>query len=313
MATGTPEIENVDGARNASPKQNIAAEKMVFGTRTDRRQRILPLVDDQAGTVDALAPCDYHSRGYPCVGLLRMQFSDQQFTGTATMIADGSCLLTCAQNVVEYDKPDLTEEPIYATPVWFELRKNEAAIGSTLIKRYKIIKTEVHPKYFEDPTSNSGFDLALCWIDVPENDHTIAELHKTTDIPIPTVRVSDLTGKIAVVGFPGECEGEKWGMAVEIPSDKRKDWIFSLKDRPKKILTYDFIDTSPGQSGSPIMHLGQESCEIIGVHTGASQVYKKKWGTFITPTKLDWIVQCLGRPWVLAGDSNHYYLSMTKY
>ena len=112
-------------------------------------------------------------------------------------------------------------------------------------------------------TSNSGFDLALCWINVPENDHTIAELHGTTDIPIPTAGVRDLTGKIAVVGFPGEHEGEKWGMAAEIPSDKRKDWTFFPGDKQKEILTYDFIDTSPGQSGSPIMHLGKESCEII--------------------------------------------------
>ena len=251
------------------------------------------------------SPKPVDSCGYPGVGLLRVEFKDQQFVGTATMIADGSCLLTCAQNVVECDT---VKEPIFADSLWFELWTE-----STFIQKYKIIRKEVYPLYFLDPTSDSGFDLALCWIDVPKNDHTIAELHKTTDIPIPTVRISDLTGKISVVGFCGECEGKKLALDVEIPSDKRNDWTYSLLCNPKRILTYDSIDTVPGQSGSPIMHLGKESCEIIGVHTGGSEIYKRKWGTFITPDKLTWIVKCLGGPWIIAGDSNHYYLSRRKY
>ena len=52
------------------------------------------------------------------------------------------------------------------------------------IERYKITETQVCPKYFQDPTSSSGFDLALCWIDVPIDNHTIAEVHNTT-VPFP--------------------------------------------------------------------------------------------------------------------------------
>ena len=261
------------------------------GDVVDRRKRIAPTVDD------TIAPA-YRSHGFPGIGLLRVEFDGCIFCGTATIIADGKCLLTAAHMVVEYDTVKSTHT--FATSAWFELRKNEVGTGSTLIRRYNVTNVVVYPKYIENPTSNSGFDLALCWIDVPETDHTISELHKSTGIPIPTSTITDITGEVAVVGFPGEHKEEKWGMAVQIPSDRKKDWTFSEN---KEILTYDFIDTSPGQVGSPIMHLGQKSCEIIGVNTGGSAILKKKWGTFITPAKLKWIVESLGSPWKISGNS----------
>ena len=52
---------------------------------------------------------------------------------------------------------------------------------------------------------------------------------------------------MALVGFPDKYEGEKWG--------KRKEWIL-MPDEQREILTYDFIEMSPGQARSLILHFG---------------------------------------------------------
>lgn len=285
------EFENVFVARNQSSKQNFAAEKVMI-TGADRRRRIMA---DYSGFNNGTG----FKGEFPGIGLLRMEFNGTPFTGTASMIANGSCLLTCAHNVVEYDAT--AKEFVYATSVWFELRNNNARSGSALIKRYKVTKIAVYPPYFKDPTSESGFDLALCWIHAPRDDSTVKQLYSGKswyDMPNP-VAGSYLTLLAAVVGFPGEHRGEKWGMVAAVPGDKSKDWSFPIwqKSDGREILEYKFIDTSPGQSGSPVMAMKPR--DIIGVHTGGSASLKKNWATYITPAKLRWIVGLLGGSWDL--------------
>ena len=269
------EFENVFRPRIQSLQQRAAAEKVLVAG-ADRRQRIVKN--------DTLS----HGEEYPFVGLLRMEFNGTPFIGTASIVAKGSCLLTCAHNVVDYD--DITKEFECPTSVWFELRKNEPGSGSSLIKRYEVTHTAVYPPYLKNPKSTSGYDLALCWIDVPEEDHTIKELYfnylNHPDL-VSGFYVGD-SGTVAVVGFPGEHEGEKWGMAAQVPTNKHKDWNLIEKE----ILVYDFIDTSPGQSGSPII-VG-DAYDILGVHTGGSATRGKNWGTYITSTKLSWIESTMG-------------------
>ena len=295
------EFENVFRPRRQSPKQN--AEKVLVGG-ADHRQRITK--------VDSPAPGFLYDggSGFPFIGLLRMDFDGTHYMGTATLIAKGNALLTCAHNVVEYD--ETTKEIVAATSAWFELRENKPSLrrGSVVIKRYQVTKIAVYPLYFKKPSSASGFDLALCWIDVPKDDRIIQELYSKyrghTPNPLSGFYISS---KASVVGFPGEHNGEKWGMAADIPSSKAQNWKFgphpifdfitSLANEPD-ILTYDFIDTSPGQSGSPVM--GMKPADIIGVHTGGSASLKKNWATHITPIKLRWIAGTLGHPWVIHMD-----------
>ena len=281
------EFENVFVPRSQSPQQNIAAEKVLV-TGADRRQRT-----------------DCGRDKYPGIGLLRMEFNETYFTGTATIIAKGSCVLTCAHNVVEYDVT--TKEFVYATHAWFELRKNEVGSGSVLNKRYKVTKIAVYPLYFEDPTSGSGFDLALCWIHVPKDDHTVKELYSKYEMPIPLATAYAATSA-AVVGFPGEHSGEKWGMESKVPKENIKDWIFGFDEKinEKEIFVYKFIDTSPGQSGSPVM--GMKPSDVLGVHTGGSASLKKNWATAITSAKLQWIADSLGSPWSVSNDYKTLYL-----
>lgn len=304
LATKTfpSKFEDVFVARSQSSKQNAAAEKVMI-TGADRRQRIV--ADDRE-------PYGWLNGGYPGIGLLRMEFNGTPFIGTASIFANGTCLLTCAHNVVDYDVT--TKEFVYATNVWFELRNNMGS-GSALIKRYQVTKIAVYPPYFKDPTSGSGFDLALCWI---EPDHVVKELYSKYHYHMPDpIAGAYSTYTAAVVGFPGEKAGEKWGMVVNIPDDKREDWRFDTQEemdwlqidrevKEKEILVYQFIDTSPGQSGSPVMAM--KASDILGVHTGGSSSLKKNWATYLTPAKLKWIADSLGSPWTIVNDYYTLYL-----
>ena len=181
---------------------------------------------------------------------------------------------------------------VYPTCVQFEIRENKAVGGSALVKRYEISDISVYPPYLKEPTSHSGNDLALGWIQVPEDDNFVKELYSKCCEYMPRLSAGEcFTTRVAVVGFPAEHSGEKWGMVADIPSDKIEDWKLK-KDEQKEILVYDFIDTSPGQAGSPVM--GMTSRDIIGVHTGGSARLKKKWATYLNSTKIKWIAETLG-------------------
>ena len=88
-------------------------------------------------------------KSHPGIGLLCMEFNETYFTGTATIITKGSCVLTCVHNVVEHDVT--TKEFVYATHAWFELRKNKVGSASVLNKRYKVTKIAVYPLYLRTP------------------------------------------------------------------------------------------------------------------------------------------------------------------
>lgn len=283
-----PEYDNVYLTRSQSPREqeSISAGAMApAAVPHEGRQRITE---------------DRSISEYPGIGLLRTEFSGAVvYTGTASLIAGGRFLLTCAHMVVEYSP--ITKKFVYATDMSFELRKNTIGGGSALIRRYKVAKVVVYPPYFENPTSHSGFDLAVGWIEVPEDDHYVQQLYSEYGDHMPQPLAGEYsTTKAAVVGFPG---GEKWGIVREIPIHERENWMFK-KDEQKEILVYDFIDTGPGQAGSPVM--GMSPREVIGVHTGGNAVHKIKWATYLNPIKLKWIADTLEIP--IKEDSNRLYL-----
>ena len=142
---------------------------------------------------------------------------------------------------------------------------------------------------------------------MPKDDHTVKELYSKYEMPIPLATAYAATSA-AVVGFPGEHSGEKWGMESKVPKENIKDWIFGLDEKinEKEIFVYKFIDTSPGQSGSPVM--GMKPSDVLGVHTGGSASLKKNWATAITSAKLQWIADSLGSPWSVSNDYKTLYL-----
>ena len=240
-------------------------------------------------------PPDNNNGRYAAIGLLRMQFGkdadSEFFHGTATIIADGRYVLTCAHNLVEQKispKKDQTPNFMYAQDVWFEIRVNKADGGSDIIKRYNVSKYFIHHRYLNNPTCHSGFDLAICVLDIPRDDRIIPEIRQ--NYGLPSLSTNAGTKKIAVVGFPEEFEGEKWGMEANVPDDKESEWHQFL-DNKREILVYNFVDTTNGQSGSPVMC---ESGHIIGVHTGGTSAQKKNLATYLDSSKMQWIKSCLG-------------------
>ena len=135
-------------------------------------------VDGQGVLTQAASYNDYHSSGYPHIGLLRMDFNDNIFCGTATMIADGRYLLTCAHNVVEYNK-NTDQEPMYAKNIWFELRKNEAcgAELSSLVKRYTIRDRVVHPEYSKIRVQRLGLTSLFAGLKCQKTTSILKLLH----------------------------------------------------------------------------------------------------------------------------------------
>ena len=243
----------------------------------DRRERIPP---------------DNNNGRYAAIGLLRVQFNETaSYYGTATIIADGRYVLTCAHNLVEQDiLPHQSKKFVYAQNIWFEIRVNKADGGSDITKRYKVSKCFIYPPYFNNPTCDSGFDLAICVLDIPRDDRIIPEIRQNYGIPSLSAN-AHLAKKIAVVGFPEEFKGEKWGMEANVPDDKESEWHQFLANK-REILVYNFVDTTNGQSGSPVMC---ESGHIIGVHTksGGTSVLKKNWATYLDSSKMQWIKSCL--------------------
>ena len=239
---------------------------------------------------------DYQSSGYPHIGLIRVHFNGKVYTGSGTLIADGRCVLTCAHNVIAC-KGNKPHDLLWGDGLWFEIWENKENGGSVMKRRYNVNDRVVHPRYFDNPTANSGFDLALCWIEVPTGDNTIS----TNNIPVPTAEGHHFTknSKLAVVGFPGEPDKafQKWGMATRVPCDM--NWT-------EEHLEYTVINTTKGQSGSPVMHIrmGELRCEILAVHTGGHQIFGVNYATNITRAKLEWIQESLGIPWTIKHDDH---------
>jgi hypothetical protein len=145
---------------------------------------------------------------YPGIGLLRVEFDGVVFTGSASLIANGKCILTRAHNVVDYYP--ISSSFSWPTSAWFELRNNTSGETFDMMNAwYEVTAVAVYPRYFEDPTSYSGFDLALCWIEVPEDDRFIQNLYRTYHMYMPSPLAGAYsTTRAAVVGFPVEHKGE---------------------------------------------------------------------------------------------------------
>ena len=268
------------------------------GTWSEQQLNIELSTEEKLLTKNDRRKRDNNNGQYAAIGLLRTEFEtevNKELTkvyshGTATIIADGRYVLTCAHNLVESkvvpkNKP---KKFVYAQNVWFDIRVNKADGGYDIIKRYSVSKCFIYPPYLDNPTCDSGFDLAICVLDIPHDDRIIPEIRQNYGIPSLSTS-AHLAKKIAVVGFPEEFKGEKWGMVANVPDDMESDWHQFLYNE-SEILVYNFVDTTNGQSGSPVMC---ESGHIIGVHTGGAIAQMQNWATYLASSKMQWIKSCL--------------------
>ena len=68
--------------------------------------------------------------------------------------------------------------------------------------------------------------------------------------------------RVGVIGYPDSYRGEKYGMVAEVPTEKKEEWDQQFHENIK-YLVYSFIDTSHGQSGSPVLGIGPADAHYI--------------------------------------------------
>lgn len=206
-------------------------------------------------------------------------------------VCDVSCILTCAHNLVS--KSHLTGKFVkHKVGYTYKMRQGEEAWESL----WKLVanKITLHPNYTGDACS--GFDIGVCPV--------IREPHKfdgkvdygklIKDVEWGSVNPKDLKEgfEIEVGGYPGDKDG--------YPHYGRGK-IVAIKNTEKGgcVLFYD-VDTTPGNSGSPIMIVDERffseekkkrgiTKQTIGVHTGHSAHDNLNFGTLITPALEKWI------------------------
>lgn len=210
-------------------------------------------------------------------------------------------ILTAAHNVVEIDP--ISNKHIFATHIWFSLKKGKYNEKHTEWCKFSITKSHVYPKYWQSPDSLNGYDAAICEfeyrekIEVPcikfiefyinekldENEKQLQYYNSFVDNHLWNIEIN---------GFPGEKKEELWGMSI---ADKNtiKNTVSVLKKK-QPIITYSSIDTSPGQSGSMLVFSSQISAGnhcIAGIHVGGSAIAKKNWSTRITKDLMNWMAK----------------------
>ena len=231
---------------------------------------------------------------HKCIGQMTMEFNGKGYVGTGTLISCNNKtrtghVLTCAHNV--YD----TKSKKYATKLWFTLKNKD----NKLLVRFEINNYYVYPSYFNNPGPSQGEDIAICTFSYNNmKDKILKYQHQYFGYDcIETVLYTtdwrtDFFDYISVVGYPGEKKGDLWGQQVNCQKGKKMNK--SDIECSDKLIKYSVIDTSGGQSGSPILFgIGDwGDCTakvIIGVHTGGCELYN--CGTRITKETVKWIAK----------------------
>eukprot|EP01084_Bolivina_argentea_P070680 128521_1 len=277
--------------KSAEYDQKSDFEKVLNKKKGDQRQRVQlwPGIQD------------------PAVGSLIMCFGDKEYLGTATLLKTKNnigYILTCAHNVVEIDP--FNQKPIFADWIIFQRRITEKKGGSFSQHAIKITNINknncfVYPYYYNHPTSSSGYDLAIIQCKITHQDIKAMRHQKRPD-RLHLSRNARLCSLVKeadycqVSGYPGEKNGECWGCNGSMKLEK-------------ECITYSSIDTSGGQSGSPIYLYGDahgQSPHIVGVHTGGNEALGKNWGTRFTIEKLKWIGNNINEPLEV---KTQYYLN----
>jgi len=236
------------------------------------------------------------------------------YTGSGTLRARNGIqyILTCAHNVVAVPWKGDYRPYTDITCYWMRIGDD------VYVWKLRVTKIVVHPKH--DDTPNSGFDLAVLFFeDLPGKNYTTDYYSTKPEIrnsgwPTSTEENlrATLKGKtVSVVGYPGE----------KVPPAFQSSWVGSLLGyaaTPGRytyghsgpvtevsetkgggyVLSYG-VDTTPGNSGSPIsVHL-EETVDvygkkmpkmgIIGIHTGSNQGLGTNFGTLITSDLRKWI------------------------
>lgn len=148
-------------------------------------------------------------------------------------------------------------------------------------RSYPLKKWAVFPGYVEKSNMGSGRDIAIATYD--GSDDPEFESTTCTDMcwgPAETLQVGT---NYRVAGYPAEHGGYLYSMDGHIA--KVQDVGDGLK-----VVCYNDLDTTGGQSGSPFCEISKHDMKITrGVHIGTD--FNTNMATLITPTVEGWMRQ----------------------
>eukprot|EP01084_Bolivina_argentea_P105858 189584_1 len=243
-----------------------------------------------------------NEKGLANIVRLTMELNDGEYVGTGTIYYIDTAkrvawVITCAHNIVDIDPTN--NKPYYALNVWIDKKETDPKNNkSKSICHVKVSVGFVHPEYFENPISSSGYDLALLTCKLSQNDIRILCDDKYI-MPVIAATPFDVN-RLYLYGYPGDkyglfcgMEGSCKGTGTLFDDGGYNHW-YEFADGGQ-VITYSDVDTNGGQSGSPIIYKNDIHYHIlIGVHTGGSTFKGKNWGTEIHGDHLGWIGTTMG-------------------
>jgi len=258
-----PELDSSDPRQRlllASPMTNVIVDDLTFSRVYDGRPPAT-LGDESATSVDRreIVPSP-HLQPFSAIASLEIQFhtidTDEgkhylsTYFGSGALIQD-RFILTAAHN-------------LYDSETGYLANKVTAFPGLNYGKKYwdeSSIKYYIHPEYMKTPSARN--DIALVDFGAPFNKNPSQETHPFSfgiaGLPEEVIRDKELH----VTGFPG---GAMFGPNIRFLGCK-----IMMQGRGKIIsasngeMIYD-IDTSKGNSGSPVYFLDEDNIVCCGVH-----------------------------------------------
>jgi len=272
------DFENSKLSKTVMGEQKQSFEYKTGKSGEEQRAKVSPLPKDQL---------------HFSLGQLRFVKKGEKFIGTGTMIAGKfkKFVVTCAHNFVDvFANSEVVEEK----EVWLESgefhyqrngnNKNE--------QPYTIMNLEnvfVYPGYTTTPDLDKGFDFAIGQL-----EEEVENKNEKWNLIWDTVDNLDVKPgeTLYVVGYPGEYNPLVYSMKGTVKEIKSVG-----KEKKNKVIIYENIDTSCGQSGSPVVLERNGIYYGIGVHVGRPTGVNFNVGTAITTEVAKWMCK------ILAGES----------
>jgi len=226
--------------------------------------------------------CKDFSETCRCIGQLLMEFPDGTYGGTASLV---SCvvgtsrkwiLLSCAHNFCQI-KLDI-EGYLATFPKKVTFRRG--LDGEDFLSTHEVEKFFLPELYLRNKDKGAetlmsmGVDYAFCTLRGDTSKLDDEKLPNLLPLDVPDADDIDASENISVTGYPGEKNGVMYTMVGSPHKIKQKE--------SGAVISYKNINTSKGQSGSPVIQKGL----IKAIHVCGSWV---NFGTIITKSVKEWI------------------------
>jgi len=290
--------------------QNVYAFSSAKGQHSVASQEGLYVKDTEGNTLDRRYPITFDDKKFSrasCVWLgqvtVETKVGKAIGTGITIKTPDGECLvLSCAHNFVGVS---VTGDKVnFHKPLFYCMRHGENNWSEKFL--LNVNEVRVHPSHNGNPAS--GFDIAVCSVTQKMGPGKVN----------PKQKIQQL-GAIRddAQWYRGELYKKiKKGLSIEIagyPAEKNKrgypyaqTGVIKEVSRTKEggYLLWHNVDTTPGNSGSPIFVTDKSFLQIyrdkwkapkvvdkviVGVHTGSDPVRGMNFGTLITDSLSAWI------------------------